>query len=129
MPARARRLALAAVALSAVTAAALTGCSAVDKAIGCAQTAATVASDVQNLQDAISNAGDSPQAAVNALDQISSDLKAIDKDTGDADVSAAVKDLSKAVDNARTAADKGDVPDISPIVDAAGELTKVCTSG
>jgi hypothetical protein len=112
-----------------VLCAALAGCSAVDKAIGCAQTAATVASDVQNLQDAIGNAGDNPQAAANALDRISSDLKAIDNDTGDADLSAAVAELTKAVDNAQAAADKGEVPDISPVVSAAGELTKVCTPG
>ena len=129
MPSRARRLALAVVVPAVLAAAALTGCSAVDKALSCAQTAATVASDVQNLQDAISNAGDNPQAAANALDQISSDLKAIDADTGDADVSAAVKSLTQAVDNAQAAAEKGDVPDISPVVDAAGELTKVCTPG
>lgn len=128
MHSRARRLALA-VALPVVAATALAGCAAVDKALDCAQTAATVASDVQNLQDAVSGAGDNPQAAVNALDQISSDLKAVDTDTGDADVSKAVKDLTKAVDNARAAADKGDVPDVSPVLDAAGELSKVCTTG
>jgi hypothetical protein len=48
--------------------------------------------------------------------------------TDDADVNKAVDDLQKAVTNVRDAVKNGDeTPDISPVTDAAGELTKVCT--
>ena len=55
-------------------------------------------------------------------------VKISDK-TDDTDVNKAVDDLDKAVDNVREAIKNGDdTPDISPVTDAAGELTKVCTS-
>jgi phage shock protein A len=118
-----------ALAATALSVAAVVGCGAVNKALDCAQTAAAVAQDVQNLQNVVSNAGNSPQDAATALDQISQDLKDLGDKTGDTDVSKAVDDVQKAVQNAQSAADKGTVPDVSPIASAAGELTKVCTSG
>ncbi|MDJ0344402.1 hypothetical protein QMK19_29995 [Streptomyces sp. H10-C2] len=125
-----RRITLAAIAAAAaLTLPAAAGCSAIDKALDCAHVAATVAGDVQNLQNAVGNAGNSPQDAVNALDQISRDLKDVGSKTGNADVGKAVTDLTTAVQNARTAANKGTTPDITPVADAAGELTKVCTPG
>lgn len=40
----------------------------------------------------------------------------------------AVDDVDKAVDNVRQAIKDGDAtPDVGPVVDAASELTKVCT--
>jgi hypothetical protein len=120
--------AAAAVAVLAATAlTALTGCGAVNKALDCARTAATIADDVQDLQNTVGNAGSSPQAAVSALDRIDQDLKSLGDKTGDADVGKAVSNLQQAVENARTAADKGTVPDATPVGDAAAELTKVCT--
>ncbi|MDF9813439.1 hypothetical protein [Streptomyces sp. SPB162] len=125
-----RRLTIAALAAAAaLTLPAAAGCSAIDKAHDCAHVAAAVAGDVQNLQNAVSNAGNSPQDAVNALDQISNDLKDVGNKTDNADVTKAVNDLNTAVKNARTAANKGTTPDVSPVADAAGELTKVCTPG
>ena len=49
--------------------------------------------------------------------------------TDNVDVNKAVDNLNKAVGNVRTAIKNGDnTPDVSPVTDAAGELTKVCTS-
>ncbi|MFD3450854.1 hypothetical protein ACFWVC_01605 [Streptomyces sp. NPDC058691] len=134
MHSRTRRLAVLAAA-TALGAAALTGCGAVDavdsvnKALDCATVAAQVAGDVQNLQNAVSNAGNDPQAAATALNQIADHLAALGDKTDNADVTKAVNDLQKAVDNARTAADSGQAPDISPVADAAAGLTKVCSPG
>lgn len=125
MFARAATAATAAVTL--LAALALAGCSAVDRAVGCAQTAAIIAKDVQQLQGAVSNAGDSPQAAAEALGEIERDLQSLDDSTGDADVGKAVSSLRRAVENARSAAEKNTVPDVTPVIDAAAELTKVCT--
>jgi hypothetical protein len=120
-----------ALAAAGLSTAALVGCSAgaVDKALDCAQTAATVARDVQDLQNVVGNAGNSPQDAATALDRISQDLKYLGKKTSGADVSKAVDELQKAVRNARTAADNGTVPDVTPVAYAAGALTKVCAPG
>ncbi|MFF3559076.1 hypothetical protein ACFYXS_03420 [Streptomyces sp. NPDC002574] len=132
---RTRRRLAALAAATALGAAALTGCgaadavNAVDKALDCATVAAQVAGDVQNLQNAVSNAGNDPQSAAAALDQIADHLAALGDRTDNADVTKAVGDLEKAVDNARTAADAGRVPDITPVADAAGGLSKVCTTG
>jgi hypothetical protein len=120
-----------ALAAAGLSTAALVGCSAgaVDRALDCAQTAATVARDVQDLQNVVGNAGNSPQDAATALDRISQDLKNLGKKTSGADVSKAVDELQKAVRNARTAADSGTVPDVTPVAYAAGALTKVCAPG
>ncbi|TKA13447.1 hypothetical protein [Actinacidiphila oryziradicis] len=120
-----------ALAAAGLSTAALVGCSAgaVDKALDCAQTAATVARDVQDLQNVVGNAGNSPQDAATALDRISQDLKNLGEKTSGADVSKAVDELQKAVRNARTAADNGTVPDVTPVAYAAGALTKVCAPG
>ncbi|MET9498226.1 hypothetical protein [Streptomyces sp. NPDC006552] len=125
---RHRRTALlaAAVALTALPAAA--GCSAVDKALDCVQTADAIADSVTDLQQAVENAANDPGQADEALASIDTNLDSIGDKTDDADVSRAVGDLDKAVDNVRTAIKNGDeTPDVTPVTDAAGELTKVCT--
>ncbi|MDX3077268.1 hypothetical protein ACIP98_22825 [Streptomyces sp. NPDC088354] len=135
MQPRTRRRLAALAAATALGAAALTGCgaadavNAVDKALDCATVAAQVAGDVQNLQNAVSNAGNDPQGAATALDQIADHLATLGDKTGNADVTKAVDDLQKAVDNARTAADAGKTPDLTPVADAAAGLSTVCTSG
>jgi glycerate kinase len=106
----------------------LTGCGAVDKAISCGKTAATIANDVQQLQETVSGSADSPQDAADALARIDRDLQSLDDDTGDADVSKAASSLQQAVENARATAEKGTVPDIAPVADAATELSKVCAT-
>ncbi|MBW1598446.1 hypothetical protein [Streptomyces sp. JJ38] len=115
------------VAAAALAATALIGCGAVEKAISCATTAAAIAESVNDLQDAVSNAGEDPVAAAEALDRIDDDLDQIADSSGDTDVTAAVDDMRKAVDNVRTSLDDGQVPDVSPVGDAANELTSVCT--
>ncbi|MGW7254904.1 hypothetical protein [Streptomyces sp. NPDC054834] len=128
----ARRLRHNAIAFAAATAA-LTGCLAnscsttVDKALDCMQTAHSIADDVTDLQFAAAHAVVNPKRADASLDSIDKDLDEIGGKTDNADVNKAVDDLDKAVDNVRTAIKDGDkTPDLSPVTDATGELTKVC---
>ncbi|MGW5428368.1 hypothetical protein ACWET9_14295 [Streptomyces sp. NPDC004059] len=125
---RRRLTAVAAVALAALTAGLATGCDAVNKALDCVQTADSIADSVTDLQQAVENAANDPTQADASLDSIEKNLEKIGDKTDNADVNKAVDDLNKAVDNVRTAIKNGDrTPDVSPVTDAAGELTKVCT--
>ncbi|MEU2773993.1 hypothetical protein ABZ646_13890 [Streptomyces sp. NPDC007162] len=118
----------AAAATTALAAALLTGCGTVDKALDCVQTADSIADGVTGLQQAVENAANDPTRADAALDSIQQNLKKIGDRTDDTDVNKAVDDLQRAVDNVRTAIRNGDsTPDVAPVTDAAGELTKVCT--
>ncbi|QKW06746.1 hypothetical protein HUT18_10445 [Streptomyces sp. NA04227] len=104
------------------------GCSALDKALDCVQTADAIADSVTDLQQAVETAANDPLKADQALDDIEKNLDEIGDKTDDSDVNKAVDDLNEAVGNVRTAIKNGDeTPDISPVTDAAGELTKVCT--
>ena len=104
------------------------GCGAVDRAIDCLNTADSIADSVTDLQQAVENASENPTKADDALDDIERNLDKIGDKTDDADVEHAVDDLRKAVDNVRIAFQDGDeTPDLAPVTDAAGELTKVCT--
>ncbi|MER8261932.1 hypothetical protein [Streptomyces albidoflavus] len=106
----------------------LLGCGALEKAADCVRTADRIADSVADLQRAADGAAEDPQQASEALDRIDKNVDDIQKDTGDADVKKAVDHLDTAVGNVRASLEKGDeVPDVSPVVDAAGELTKVCT--
>ena len=121
--------AAAALALAVLTTGFATGCDAVGKALDCVQTADAIADSVTDLQQAVENAADDPTQTDKSLDAIDRDLGKIGDKTDNADVNKAVDDLKKAVGNVREAVDNGDrTPDISPVTDAAGELTKVCTS-
>jgi hypothetical protein len=124
-----RRTAIAlAAATAALTAGLVSGCSAVDRALDCVQTAHSVADDVTDLQLEAAHAAVNPDRTDASLDSIDKDLKEIGDRTDNADVDKAVDDLTKAVDNVRTAIKNGDkTPDLSPVSDAAGELTRVCT--
>jgi ABC-type transporter Mla subunit MlaD len=124
---RRRRTALA-VAATMLTLTAAAGCSALDKAMDCVQTAEAIADSVGNLQQAISAAGDDPQQIDEALNSIDSELDQLDDTTDNADLSKAVDQLSTAVDNVRTAVNDGDTtPDLTPVTDAAAEIGKICT--
>lgn len=117
------------VAAVALTAGLTTGCDAVNKALDCVQTADAIATSVSDLQQAVENAANDPTQASEALESIDKNLTDIGDKTDNADVNKAVDNLNTAVDNVRTAIDNGDAtPDISGVTDAAGELTKVCTS-
>jgi ribonuclease PH len=116
------------VAAVALTAGLTTGCAAVDKALDCVQTADAIADSVTELQQAVDNAANDPTQLDESLDSIDKNLDKIGDKTDNADVNKAVDDLNQAVGNVRTAVKNGDeTPDISPVTDAAGELTKVCT--
>ena len=94
-----RRLALA-VATAAALTTVLSGCGALDTAMDCVKTADAIATSVQNLQQAVSNASNHVTQIEESLNQISTELGNL-KNT----------------------------PDIQPITDAAGEVAKVCTPG
>ncbi|MER6161322.1 hypothetical protein ABT147_38310 [Streptomyces sp. NPDC001868] len=118
-----------AVAAVALTAGLTTGCDAVNKALDCVQTADAIAQSVGDLQQAVQNAADDPTQLEESLNSIDKNLDEIGDKTDNADVNKAVDSLQKAVTDTRTAVENGDAtPDISGITDAAGELTKVCTS-
>ncbi|MFJ9536451.1 hypothetical protein ACIRPX_04225 [Streptomyces sp. NPDC101225] len=126
---RGRRIAVAALAAAGLTVSLATGCDAVDKALDCVQTADTIADSVTELQQAVENASNDPSRLDDSLASIDKNLGKIGDRTDNADVNKAVDDLDKAVADVRTAVRNGDnTPDISPVTDAAGELTKVCTS-
>ncbi|MFF2994916.1 hypothetical protein ACFVTC_10110 [Streptomyces sp. NPDC057950] len=123
-----RRTAAIAVTAALVALPAAVGCDAVNKALDCVQTADAIADSVTNLQQAVENAANDPTQTDQSLNAIEQNLGKIGDKTDNADVNKAVDDLGKAVDNVRTAVRNGDdTPDISPVTDAAGELTKVCT--
>ncbi|MFE1228594.1 hypothetical protein [Streptomyces sp. NPDC058745] len=123
-----RRLALAVATAAALTS--LVGCGALDKALDCVQTADAIATSVDKLQQAVSNASNDPTQLNEALNDISTELGNLKDTTDNADLSKAVDDLTKGVDSVRTAVNNGDTtPDIKPISDAATEIGKVCTPG
>ncbi|MFJ1995469.1 hypothetical protein [Streptomyces asiaticus] len=103
------------------------GCSAVEKALDCAQLAIEISNDVDNLQDALTGAAVDPQQADKILDALDKDIAKVGDRTDNADVGKAVDDLQKAVDNVQKSVDSGKDPDLTPVKDAAGELTNVCS--
>ncbi|MEV0411109.1 hypothetical protein AB0I68_09965 [Streptomyces sp. NPDC050448] len=122
---------IAAVVLAAALAVpALTSCDAISTAMDCANTAVAITDGVGDLQQAVSQAGNSPQDAQNALNQIEANLKKVGDQTDNADLGKAVSSMATAVKNVRTAIENGNPnPDIQPVADAAKELSKVCTPG
>jgi predicted nucleic acid-binding Zn-ribbon protein len=120
--------AAATVAAVALTAGLTTGCDAVDKALDCVQTADAIADSVTELQQAVEAASNDPTQLEESLDSIDKNLDKIGDRTDNTDVNKAVDDLGTAIGNVRTSVENGDeTPDLSPVTDAAGELTKVCT--
>ncbi|WP_406494498.1 hypothetical protein OG936_12090 [Streptomyces sp. NBC_00846] len=104
------------------------GCGAVDKALDCVRTADAIATSVDNLQQAVSNASDDPTQASEALDDIEKELGNLGDKTDNADLGKAVDHLRAGVGNVRDSIDKGDAtPDITPVTDAAKEIGKVCS--
>ncbi|MYU03164.1 hypothetical protein GTY81_04470 [Streptomyces sp. SID8366] len=114
-------------ATAALTAALAGGCGAAHQAMDCVHTADTIADGVTDLQQAVENAAHDPGRADAALDAIERNVRKIGDKTDDTDVDKAVDDLDKAVGRVRTALRNGDrTPDVGPVTDAAGELTKGC---
>ncbi|WP_405013168.1 hypothetical protein [Kitasatospora sp. NBC_01539] len=101
-------------------------CSAVQRAVDCGNTAIRITNDITQAGDAFNNAANDPAAAGQALQQLKNDLDQLGRNSSDTDVSQAVTDLQTQVDNAQKAIDNQQVPDLKPLADAAGNLTKAC---
>ncbi len=102
-------------------------CSAAQKALDCGNTAVKVGSDLNQVNNAYNNANNDPAAAGKALGNLKTDLDKLGKNAGNTDVAKAVTDLQKQVDKAQQAINAKQVPDLGPLGDAAGNLSKVCT--
>ncbi|MEU1278207.1 hypothetical protein [Streptomyces sp. NPDC005805] len=124
----ARRRTAVTIAAVALLVPAAVGCSALDTALDCVRTADAIATSVDNLQKAASSATEDPTQAKEALDAIDRELDNLGDTTDNADLSKAVDDLGTGVDNVRKSIEAGDAtPDLTPVTDAAAEITKVCT--
>ncbi|MCL8012711.1 hypothetical protein [Streptomyces sp. AS02] len=128
---RRSRIAIAAAAVAAVvlTTGLTTGCDAVNKALDCVQTAEAIADSVTELQQAVEDASNDPTKLQESIDTIGENLDKIGSKTDDADLDKATEDMRAALVQLQGDIQNGDkTPDISAVTDAAGELTKVCTS-
>ncbi|MFF5444453.1 hypothetical protein [Streptomyces sp. NPDC012888] len=121
----------AALALTAVlTIPALSACDAISTAMDCANTAVAITDSANQLTQAVANAGNSPEDAKKALDEIDQNLKKIGDQTDNTDLGKAIDSMNTAVKNVRTAIEQGNpAPDVKPVADAATEISKVCTPG
>ncbi|MFJ1705709.1 hypothetical protein [Kitasatospora sp. NPDC088346] len=102
-------------------------CSAAQKAIDCGNTAITITNDISNVSSAFNNAGNDPTAAGQAMQQLKNDIDKLGRNSSDTDVSKALTDLQTQVQNVQQAVDNKQVPDLKPLGDAAGNLSKACT--
>ncbi|MFV8128643.1 hypothetical protein [Streptomyces syringium] len=128
-PARHRRTtAIAALAVVALAVPLAAGCGAAEKAVDCARLVVDVGKDVDDLQRAVGSAADDPGKADEALDTLDADVKKLKDKTDNPDLDKVVDHFQSAVANARKAVERNEKPDLGPVKDAAGELTKVCTS-
>ncbi|MER7580962.1 hypothetical protein [Kitasatospora sp. NPDC097691] len=123
----ARPAALAVAGLIAILPLSMVSCSAAQKAIDCGSTAVRITGDIADVTKAYDNASNDSAAAGKALQKLKTDLDQVGKNSKNTDVAKAVTDLQKQADNVQQAADKNQVPDLKPLGDAAGNLTKVCT--
>ncbi|MBP2403082.1 hypothetical protein SNS2_1698 [Streptomyces netropsis] len=128
-PVRHRRTtAVAALAVVALAVPLAAGCGAAEKAVDCARLVVDVGKDVDDLQRAVGSAADDPGKADEALDTLDADVKKLKDKTDNPDLDKVVDHFQSAVANARKAVERNERPDLGPVKDAAGELTKVCTS-
>ncbi|MET9646839.1 hypothetical protein ACFZB6_02875 [Streptomyces syringium] len=128
-PVRHRRTtAIAALAVVALAVPLAAGCGAAEKAVDCARLVVDVGKDVDDLQRAVGSAADDPGKADEALDTLDADVKKLKDKTDNPDLEKVVDHFQSAVANARKAVERNERPDLGPVKDAAGELTKVCTS-
>ncbi|MGX8906291.1 hypothetical protein ACR820_13870 [Streptomyces netropsis] len=128
-PVRHRRTtAIAALAVVALAVPLAAGCGAAEKAVDCARLVVDVGKDVDDLQRAVGSAADDPGKADEALDTLDADVKKLKDKTDNPDLNKVVDHFQSAVANARKAVERNERPDLGPVKDAAGELTKVCTS-
>ncbi|MEU9113460.1 hypothetical protein AB0D04_17175 [Streptomyces sp. NPDC048483] len=121
--------ALAVLTAAALAIPALSACSAVNKAMDCANTAGAVVDSVDKLQRAVGDSLDDPQLAEQTLDSIDRKLKKVRDESSDPDLAAAVDKMNAGIKDARKDIKDAKAPNLEPISDAAGEMTKVCTPG
>ncbi|MFD8396378.1 hypothetical protein ACFV2N_46210 [Streptomyces sp. NPDC059680] len=106
----------------------ITGCDAAHRTMDCVRTANSIADNISDLQQAARDAALDPSKADTYFAPINKNLKAIGHQTDNVDVNKAVDDLGQAVENVSASIKKGDKkPDLSPVKDSTGELTKACT--
>ncbi|WP_395296036.1 hypothetical protein ACF9IK_23150 [Kitasatospora hibisci] len=118
---------LAVAALIAVLPLSVVSCSAVQKAIDCGNTAVTITGDVNDVVSAFNNASNDAAAAGQSLQKLKNDLDQLGENSSNTDVAKAVTDLNTQVDKLQQAVNNKQVPDLKPLGDAAGNLTKICT--
>ncbi|MFJ3311148.1 hypothetical protein ACIPSA_51205 [Streptomyces sp. NPDC086549] len=105
-----------------------TGCDAAHRTLDCVRTANSIADSITDLQQAARAAALDPSKSDTYFAPVNKNLKAIGHQTDNVDVNKAVDDLGQAVDNVSASIKKGDKsPDLSPVKDSAGELTRACT--
>ncbi|MBT2382629.1 hypothetical protein [Streptomyces sp. ISL-11] len=103
------------------------GCSAAQKAVDCARLGIEISNDVDDLQRAVTDTANDPDQADKILDTLEKDTKKLKEKTNSTDVGKALDHLQTAVTNTRDAVRQDRTPDLTPLKDAAAELTKVCT--
>ncbi|CAL9428847.1 hypothetical protein [Streptomyces radiopugnans] len=124
-----RRTTLAAALAPVVLALPLVGCSTVQNALDCANTAVVVVDSANALQQAVADGVENPAEVDRSLDRINENLDKIIENTDNADITRVAEDMQKAADNVRESVEQGRTPDVGPLADAADELTQVCTPG
>ncbi|WP_354640678.1 hypothetical protein [Kitasatospora camelliae] len=122
-----RTTALAAAALALVLPLSAISCSAAERALGCANTAVTISTDITQVGNAFNNADNDPAAAGQALQKLKTDLDQLNRNSSDTDVSKAITDLQTQVTKVQQAVDAKQVPDLKPLGDAASNLTQACS--
>ncbi|MFI6446161.1 hypothetical protein [Kitasatospora sp. NPDC050543] len=123
----ARPATLAVAALIAVLPLSVVSCSAAQKALDCGNTAIKITSDISDVTNAFNNASNDAAAAGQSLQNLKNDLDQLGKNSKNTDVAQAITDLNTQVNKIQQAVDAKQVPDLKPLGDAAGNLTKVCT--
>ncbi|MEU5191862.1 hypothetical protein AB0G83_32705 [Streptomyces klenkii] len=128
MPARRTPLVLTATALAALAVPLAAGCSTAQKAVDCARLGIEISNDVDDLQRSVTDTATDTDNAGKILDNLERDTKKLKDKSSNVDVGKALDHLQKAVGNVRDSLRDDKTPDLTPLTDAAGELSKVCTS-
>lgn len=104
----------------------LTGCSS-ESAKGCPDVAREINGQVNALRSASGTSGADPRDAATALRKIQQDLDDIDSQNNNSSAAnTAIGNLALSVSNVKNELDKGQPPDIQPVIKAADELTTAC---
>ncbi|CAM5531597.1 hypothetical protein [Streptomyces abikoensis] len=105
-----------------------TGCATAQKAVDCARLGIEISNDVDDLQRSVTDTATDTDNAGKILDNLERDTRKLKDKSSNVDVGKALDHLQKAIGNVRDALRDDKTPDLTPLTDAAGELSKVCTS-